>query len=280
MITPSASIGSSDVAAHYDELDIIYRGVWGEDVHHGLWESGSEDIPTAVANLTRRVAQAAGIQRGDRICDVGCGYGAAARLLAREWNATVSAITISKSQFDVAASGQSASERVEFVHGDWMANPFADESYDAVIAIESSEHMPDLARFYSECRRVLKPGGRLAVAAWLSAESPGSWQVRHLLEPICREGRLVGLGSEREYRELMAAEKFRDIAFEDLSDRVAQTWTRCIRRFFGALPSRADYRHILFSRNYPSRVFARTLFRLRFAYACGAMRYGILRARR
>jgi tocopherol O-methyltransferase len=66
----------------------------------------------------------------------------------------------------------------------------------------------------------------------------------------------------------------------DLSAGVARTWTLCIARFVGALPSRADYRRILFSRAHASRVFAKTIFRLRLAYASGAMRYGLFSASR
>jgi tocopherol O-methyltransferase len=269
-----------DVAAHYNELDVIYRGVWGEHVHHGLWVSGDESPTQAAENLARLVIGAARIHPGDHVCDIGCGYGATSRILASDFSATVSAMTISQIQCDHARVMGSAGDRVQFVQGDWIENAYADREFDAAIAIESSEHMPSLPGFLAECHRVLRPGGRLAIAAWLSAESPAPWQVRHLLEPICREGRLAHLGTEREYREGLTAAGFRDISFEDLSARVARTWTLCIARFVGALPSRADYRRILFSRAHASRVFAKTIFRLRLAYASGAMRYGLFSASR
>jgi tocopherol O-methyltransferase len=275
VIKPKTIVNPRDVASHYDELDVIYRGVWGEHVHHGLWETGGESSEQAVENLARRVISAARVRSGDHVCDIGCGYGATSRLLAGEYDATVDAITISQTQCDRARALGSTGNRVQYIQGDWMENRFEEETFDAAIAIESSEHMASLSGFLIEGHRVLKPGGRLAVAAWLSAESPARWQVRHLLEPICREGRLVYLGTEREYHDTMAAAGFREIQFEDLSDRVVRTWTLCITRFVCALPCRADYRQILFSRTQLSRVFVKTIFRLRVAYACGAMRYGI-----
>src|SRR5262245_40864179 len=75
-------------------------------------------------------------------------------------------------------------------------------SFDVVIAIESSEHMANLEEFFAEAARVLKPGGRFVVCAWLSKESPPAWERRLLLEPICREGRLRGMGSAAEYGRL------------------------------------------------------------------------------
>src|SRR5579883_2847703 len=44
------------------------------------------------------------------------------------------------------------------------------------------------AAFFAEAHRVLKPGGRLIVCAWLVKSRPRRREVRHLLEPICREG--------------------------------------------------------------------------------------------
>ena len=69
MIKSESSITSRDVASHYDELDVVYRGVWGEHVHHGLWEVGDESATRAVEILARRVIQSARVQPGDRVCD-------------------------------------------------------------------------------------------------------------------------------------------------------------------------------------------------------------------
>ena len=42
MIVPNAPQSAADVAGHYDELDAVYRAIWGEHVHHGLWRTGRE----------------------------------------------------------------------------------------------------------------------------------------------------------------------------------------------------------------------------------------------
>jgi tocopherol O-methyltransferase len=46
----------ADVAGHYDELDPVYRALWGEHVHHGLWTTGNETPAEAVTALSDRVA--------------------------------------------------------------------------------------------------------------------------------------------------------------------------------------------------------------------------------
>ncbi len=49
------------VARHYDALDELYRRVWGEHVHHGLWRTGKESPTEAVEQLVELVAAEAGI---------------------------------------------------------------------------------------------------------------------------------------------------------------------------------------------------------------------------
>ena len=72
MITPHEAIADvATVAAHYDDLDLFYRTIWGTHVHHGYWKTGKENRQEAVLNLTRLVAKQAGVQAGDRVCDYG-----------------------------------------------------------------------------------------------------------------------------------------------------------------------------------------------------------------
>ena len=74
------------------------------------------------------------------------------------------------------------------------------DAVDAVVAIESTEHMASPEAFFARAAGLLRPGRRLVVCAWLSCEAPSPRAVRHLLEPIAREGRLAYLGTANEYR--------------------------------------------------------------------------------
>src|SRR5258706_15403413 len=70
------------VREHYDLLSSFYRTLWGEHIHHGYWEA-SESPARAQEKLVERLASRAGIARGSRVLDVGCGIGGAAVLLPR-----------------------------------------------------------------------------------------------------------------------------------------------------------------------------------------------------
>ena len=119
-------------------------------------------------------------------------------------------------------------------------------------------------------------GLSLAKHAWLARDDPRPWEVRHLLEPICREGRLPGLGEEADYRRLARAAGFRTVSVEDLSERVRRTWSICVGRLLLKLATRGRYARYLLRPSAAERAFALTLFRLLTAYRTGAMRYALL----
>jgi tocopherol O-methyltransferase len=274
VISSRTAIAPDDVAEHYDELDHFYRDVWGDHVHHGLWLRGDETREEAVLQLAELVARNAQIAPGIRICDIGCGYGATSRLLAAR-GAFVTAMTISPAQFAVAQQDQRGNTNPEFLLGDWLENELPPESFDAAIAIESSEHMPDTVTFFEQAERVLKPGGRLIVCAWLAAEQTSARAKKWLLKPICREGRMPILGTAMEYQSLGQRAGFELHRFEDITRGVSRTWPAIVRRLLLKLGTNPRYVRFLFAGHARNRIFALTILRIWLAYRMGAMRYGV-----
>jgi tocopherol O-methyltransferase len=278
MIVPNRSIALEEIAAHYDDLDVFYREIWGEHVHHGLWRRGDETPQQATLALIGRVAELARIGAGDAVCDIGSGYGATARRLARHYGAQVTALTITPKQHHFALSVDASNDNPIYLLCDWQENGLDSASFDVAIAIESLSHMTDKHCALTQAARVLKPGGRLVLCAWLAADNTSQWAKRHLLEPICREGRLPGLASETEYRRLLAAVGFALDHFEDVSRKVRRTWMICAVRTLRAIGRDAKYRRFLLSPAMRNREFIWTIFRILAAYRVGAMRYGIFAA--
>ena len=119
--------------------------------------------------------------------------------LAERTASDVTGVTVSAAQAQRAPASRWPAGSVTIQLQDWLTNDFPSESFDRAYAIESSEHMPDKQRFFNEAFRMLKPSGLFGVCAWLAATTP-AMEVRYLLEPICREGRLPGMGDEADYR--------------------------------------------------------------------------------
>lgn len=280
MIVARQRPDTSAIAGHYDDLDRFYREVWGEHVHHGVWESPSDPPEVATRRLIDLVAARAGVAPGASVCDVGCGYGGTARVLAREYGARVVGYTVSRAQYDHACAASARAGDPEFHLSDWLANDLASASCDAVISIESSEHFEDKPRFFEEAARVLRPGGRVVVCAWLAGDRPRRWEEALLLEPICSEGRMPSMGDEGDYRGLFRRAGLVVDGFEDLSHKVRATWSVCLRRLGRGLVHDPSYRAALRDRGLKDRGFLVTMARIWLAYTTGAMRYGLFAARK
>jgi len=271
VIVPDISQNAEAVADHYDELDPVYRRVWGEHVHHGLWATGRETPAEAVEALADTVGDRLGLVRGEVCVDIGCGYGATARRLAGTRGVRVTGFTLSAGQARYAS--EHPMPGVDVHVRDWLDNGVADASADAAWAIESSEHMVDKPRFFAEAHRVLAPGGRFVICAWLAGPDASGWKVRHLLEPICREGRLPSMGTREEYEAMAVAAGFTVTGYEDVSGRVARTWLICAGRLVKALLVDRETRRLALGARHRGAVLG--IPRLILAYRTGAMRYGI-----
>jgi tocopherol O-methyltransferase len=281
MIFPQvAGADVAAVAAHYDDLDLFYRTIWGTHVHHGYWRTGKENTEEAVENLTHLVAQRAGIKSGSCVCDIGCGYGGSAKIFAEGYGARVIGITVSKKQYELAKLFNAGIAGVDFMNCDGLANGLPAGAFDVVVSVESSEHMQDKPAFFAELSRLLCPGGRFVVVAWLAREQPRAAETKYLLEPICVEGRLPSMASAGEYKDMLAAAGLQDLRFEDLTREVKKTWRICALRCLTRISRHQFLRQRFFDSTFPNRVFAKTVLRIWLAYTLGSMRYGLFSGRK
>ena len=108
----------------------------------------------------RRRAVKAVVSRGDRVLDACCGTGDLAIAAERRGAASVVGLDFSQRMLDRAAR---KSQTVEWVRGDLLALPFEDGSFDAATVGFGVRNVADLERAFRELRRVLRPGGRLAI---------------------------------------------------------------------------------------------------------------------
>lgn len=275
MIDSRTEIRGADIAQHYDQLDAYYREVWGDQVHHGLWKTGEESLKEARNQLEEFVADEAALVGGQTVCDIGCGYGSLSRRLARSRGAEVIGVTISPAQQTQATIYNEGAGNPLFLAADWLVNTLPEASFDAAIALESSEHMADKERFFAQASRVLKPGGRLVVASWLTREAPSRLQRKWLLEPICRGSQMPQLGSEIEYRTLAAAAGLEVQRFQDLTKNIKPTWPMIVRSLLGHLVVHPRAIRQIIAQQTHSLIFAGTVLRLWIAFRTGALRYGV-----
>ncbi len=103
--------------------------------------------------------------RGARVLDVGCGRGGGAAFVHRHLGpAETSGCDIARHAVAFCRKVHAGVEGLGFHHGSATALPFAAESFDAVLNVESAHCYVDRAAFFAEAFRVLRPGGHLLLA--------------------------------------------------------------------------------------------------------------------
>jgi SAM-dependent methyltransferase len=152
-----------------------------------------------------------GLHAGDRLLDLGCGFGRHAFEALRR-GATVVACDMAYPELtQVVATADAMREAGEIapglsctsVNGDGTQLPFADGSFDRIIASEVMEHVPDDAAALDELTRVLRPGGTIAIT--IPAEFPERicWKLSDEYHAPFVTGGHVRIYSESELRDKM-----------------------------------------------------------------------------
>jgi 2-polyprenyl-6-hydroxyphenyl methylase/3-demethylubiquinone-9 3-methyltransferase len=114
--------------------------------------------------------KALGDLRGRLVLDAGCGGGLVARELA---SAGARVIGVDRSRGSLGVARRAAGDRFGPAQGRLERLPFADGAFDAVVAADVLEHLPDLPAAVAELARVLAPGGSFAFDT--INRTPWSW---------------------------------------------------------------------------------------------------------
>ncbi len=172
----------AQIAAHYGSDDLT------QAILAALAAAGKADhrlTPDDLAPLdqfhtrgtvaTLELAERAGVTAATRVLDMGGGIGGAARLLAVTFDCQVDVLDLTEAYCEVgrlltARSG--LADRITFQHGSATDPPYPDAQFDLVWMQHSTMNIADKARLFREARRVLRPGGRLALHEVLAGLLP------------------------------------------------------------------------------------------------------------
>ena len=158
-----------NIHAHYDLGNAFYE-LWLDDTmnYSSAWFEGDAggDMRTAQLAKVRRALRMAGVQPGDRVLEIGCGWGALAEMAATEFGASVTGVTLSTEQLAFARDRMvrlGAQDRAELRLQDYR--DIADAPFDAICSIEmveavGREYWPT---YFASIKRLLKPGGKACI---------------------------------------------------------------------------------------------------------------------
>ncbi|GBQ03374.1 methyltransferase domain-containing protein [Streptomyces spongiicola] len=153
------------ISHHYDVGNAFYEQVLGPSMVYSCayWRDGGS-LEDAQRDKLDLVCRKLALREGDRLLDVGCGWGSMALHAAREYGARVTGVTLSREQAAYARkriAEEGLTDRIEIRVQDYR--DVKDGPYDAISSIGMAEHVGSVRyREYADVLHgLLRPGGRL-----------------------------------------------------------------------------------------------------------------------
>ncbi len=168
-----------NIHAHYDLGNAFYE-LWLDGTMNyssGIFETPQTSMKDAQHAKVRRALRMAGVQAGDRVLEIGCGWGALAEMAATEFKASVTGVTLSTEQLAwaqerMARVGAAAKADLRLQDYRDIGKTSDDAPFDAICSIEmveavGREYWPT---YFQAVARLLKPGGRACVQSIVIAD--------------------------------------------------------------------------------------------------------------
>jgi microcystin synthetase protein McyJ len=219
---------TEEIAKFYTQRHANRDVIYGDKpyANFGYWTRPDMTINDACDALTDLVAGAAGLAPGDRVLEVGCGYGASAVYYTQRYRPAsvigldVTEIRIQSGRAYIAEHG--LADIIQIRLGDAVALDFTPGSFTKVLAIECAFHFDTRRDFFREAARVLAPGGVLALTDVIP--KPGIDRERFLqrLPPITFDISLDVPDNVYDidvYRDYLREAGFVDVRIDNISDR-------------------------------------------------------------
>jgi cyclopropane-fatty-acyl-phospholipid synthase len=152
-----------NVAHHYDLKDELYELFLDEDKQYSCAYFTDPDNSLEQAQLDKKahIAAKLALEPGQRVLDIGCGWGGMALFLHKVAGVDVLGVTLSEHQLKIArqrAEAAGVSDHVKFELTDYR---LLDQQFDRIVSVGMFEHVGarHYDEFFAKCRKLLKPDG-------------------------------------------------------------------------------------------------------------------------
>lgn len=235
------------IPSHYD-VDPEFFVLWLDPVirgySHAFFESADEPLEVAMERKFRYAFDACGIRPGQRVLDIGGGWGSFLEFAGKQ-GVRVTSVTISEE------SEKYMNELIERyglpceVYKEHFLELETDEPFDAIVNLGVTEHLPDYRRTLAQYERLLKPGRRVYLDAY-SGEKHGmpsfisKWVFQGNTSPLCLREYLtevaktpfeVVLVKNDRWNYFLSCKKWAE-NLEAVRDEVIARWGRFLYRRF------------------------------------------------
>jgi cyclopropane-fatty-acyl-phospholipid synthase len=153
-----------NVAHHYDLSDELYELFLDDDKQYSCayWtDPDHETLEQAQFDKKAHIAAKLALEPGQRVLDIGCGWGGMALFLHKVAGVDVLGVTLSERQLKIArerAAAAGVSDQVKFELMDYR---LLEEQFDRIVSVGMFEHVGSrhYDEFFAKCRELLKPDG-------------------------------------------------------------------------------------------------------------------------
>ena len=167
-----------NVAHHYDLSDTLYNLFLDTDRQYSCayFNDPDEPLEAAQANKKRHLASKLRLEPGQKVLDIGCGWGGLALYLAQEANVEVTGITLSVEQLRVAerrAQAMGVSDRVKFELIDYRE--LTGRRFDRIVSVGMFEHVGVVhyPAFFAKIKELLTDNGIALLHSIGRSDGPG-----------------------------------------------------------------------------------------------------------
>ena len=203
-----------DVIKLYDTLsDLMRISTGGNMLNFGFWEEGTSTPLDAQKKMCEIFAQKAQLNSNQTIVDVGSGLGEPAFLWYSQYKPlNLTCININFKQLQISSENSiknNLKDNLNFLNSTSTVLPFANESVDRVVALESAQHFKPLKNFISEAFRILKKDGVMSLAIPVMLENHKS--------SMMKLGTLSMTWASEHYSIDFVKSKIKEIGFKNLN---------------------------------------------------------------
>lgn len=228
------------IGFHYDQPVAFYRTFLGDELVYSCayFDDGIEDVEAAQIAKLDYTLRKLRVQPGERLLDIGCGWGALVIRAAQKFGAKAVGITLSRQQFEeaqrrIAAAGLQERATVE-LH-DYREVGAA--TFDKIVSVGMVEHVgrDRLKQYFAKAFSILRPGG-LFLNHGIAEQSPGrtGGKATGFIERfVFPDGELVSIGDSLRFAERTGFE-VRDV------ENLREHYMRTLRAWVKNLESAKD----------------------------------------